>query len=195
MPRKKRRKKGFQKYVIVLVAGLMLFSGLFFGLRQPEAPSKDQSREYPIRFVEVQALEGLGEVTVQRRLRQVAAYVENPQALDSDDVLRILSGNYSHVTDVELESSNAYTVFIFYTPNPDQALETLGKQLILPEGKRLYQLYVGETSFGQAIIYGMNLSEEDNVNALLYQRKDGDALSLLGFAVTQPNSNSTPLTQ
>lgn len=186
---RKRKDKRMQKYVILLVAGLMLFSGLFLGLRRPQTPTQTQAEDYPIRFVDVQALQGTSEVLIEGQLNQVAAYVENPQ-LNADDVTRILQGNYSLVSDVELESSPAYTVFIFYTQTPDKTLESLEGELILSGGKKLYQLYLGQTKVGPAVIYGVGLTENDTVDALLYRKKEGQEYSLVGFAVTEPDDSN-----
>lgn len=180
--RGKKGKKRNQKLFIYLSIFAMVGSAFMVGFGRSNRGQSPDAQGIPIRQVSAQPVgQGPVEVEIQGVLSQVIVRPDSPESLSQEDYYRVLQESYQGVSSVELEYSNIYTFFIFYTSKPKEVAESLSGSLRIPGGFKAYPLYYGKSDAGQVDVLGGGLKAGDKVPVLLLQRQSQQGSTLLGF--------------
>lgn len=185
---RRRGKKSQHKLLISFIAFIMLGSGLFYGLRNSGSGEQVQAGGVSVRQVEVSpASRGAVPVKVEGILNQLVLAPENPGLIDSLDVERIVASNVTGVQDVEVEVSNTYLHFIFYTTDLDGVSERLRQGIDVPGGFKVHRMYYGSSQAGDVDLIGGDLKPGDTATAYLMARQSNGFQSVIGFVSGKTN--------
>lgn len=180
------------KFMIYLAIGVMVFSGVYFGLRSAETGEEKQGDIETSKIVQYNVTQLGGDIIlfIVEEKPEIVALLGEKSKLNSDNMREIMNLSVDTVYGVDGEvAGNSYVFFRFYTTNIQKAVENLTPKLDNLLGDyRLYRGYTGvqpsDTSMTNPVylLGPLNLSRGSLVKVLLLEKSSGEnKLGFIGF--------------
>jgi hypothetical protein len=178
-----RLPKKWMKYLILMVGGIMLFSGLYVGLgrEMPQGNAKDDTSSWMV--VSYDSAQ-IGDTTALTKIiAQTGQYKLRPNqmsSLNQQDINDIFQSNITGVKSIVFENAPREEMFNIDTDGTDVVGE-FRRRVRIPGGYEFLPVYQGSTPYGQVDVVGDGLSIGDSARVLLMQRTRGTITETLAF--------------
>ena len=174
----KSKSKKNQKYMIYLVAAIMLFSGFFWMTRTVDPrDAGDSISENPqnvVNYNVMPAINGSAIVRVGTQVNELVAIPKRPETIRQEQIFDVLNASFDGVSQTSAELSNAYVLFRFSAYDLERAQVNLSSALASFIGDvKLYGVYDGLVGTGRIqLIADLSLEPGGAVRAIIFERKD-----------------------
>ena len=175
--------KKANKWVILFVGFIMVFSGLFIGLNR-EMPNVSVPENGPVwNVVNYDSVSSVGTVVVARIDGPTGSLKIVPKrlgTLDTRTINDIFDTNITGISRIVLENATGYEMFNIETDGSNVTAQ-IRKRIRVSGDYFLFTVYRGSTQYGYLDVIGDGLRSGDFVNLLLLQRSVAGRPEFLGF--------------
>jgi hypothetical protein len=176
--------KNTNKYLIILVGAIMVFSGLYSGVNReiPSPTSADNPGNWTSVNYDSASLYASGVLAqVEGASNTYKMIPKSAGLLQSGNLDIVFESNVTGVQGITLENAPGYVMFSIETDGRNVTAE-IRKRIRLPGDYNLYRVYNCRTQYGLMEVVGDNFEKGDYVKVLVLGRTRAGSTQLLGFA-------------